>query len=149
MVSGETAIQDKARGYLHQQWISSFWFSAILTVVVKHQNLAWGQQKPRLGQYRQGGGLIQHLHLWKLDKKWEFITFPAPSGQVEEPHHDQGGSLTLTSDFGVLISTFESHIWIRNDQVREAPEILLLNGHQSLKKEKKIPHQPYYSENAF
>ena len=60
-----------------------------------------------------------------------------------------GGSLTLTSDFGVLISTFESHIWIRNVQVREAPEILLLNGHQSLKKEKKIPHQPYYSENAF
>ena len=46
-----------------------------------------------------------------------------------------GGSLTLTSDFGVLISTFESHIWIRNVQVREAPEILLLNGHQSLTKE--------------
>ena len=54
-----------------------------------------------------------------------------------------GGSLTLTSDFGVLISTFESHIWIRNVQVREAPEILLLNGHQSLKKEKKFPHQPF------
>ena len=60
-----------------------------------------------------------------------------------------GGSLTLTSDFGVLFSTFESHIWIRNVQVREAPEILLLNGHQSPKKEKNSPHQPYYSENAF
>ena len=107
MVSGETAIQDKARGYLHQQWISSFWFSAILTVVVKHQNLAWGQQKPRLGQYRQGGGLIQHLHLWKLDKKWEFITFPAPSGQVEEPHHDRG-----VPHFNIRLRSFDFYIWI-------------------------------------
>ena len=60
-----------------------------------------------------------------------------------------GGSRTLTSVFGVLISTFESQIWIRNDWVRKAPKILLLNGHQSPKKEKNSPHQPYYSENAF
>ena len=75
------------------------------------------------------------------------IKFSAPSEQVQ----GTGGSLTLTSVFGVLISSFEFHIWIGNDQFREAPKKLLLNvnGHQSMKKEKDFPHQPYYSENAF
>ena len=61
-----------------------------------------------------------------------------------------GGSLTLRSVSGVLISTFESHIWIRNVEVREAPEILLLNGHWSTKPEeiRNSPHHSYYSENA-
>ena len=60
-----------------------------------------------------------------------------------------GGGLTLKSVFGVLISTFESHIWIRNVQVREAPGILLTEWSPSQKKEKDFPHQTYYSEKAF
>ena len=60
-----------------------------------------------------------------------------------------GGSLTLRSVSGVLISTFESHIWIRNVEVREAPEILLLNGHKPEERKRFPSPALYYSENAF
>ena len=107
----------KARGCLHQQWI---W--GLLTRVLKHHDLAWGQQEPRLGRHIQGGG----LGYWQRELLSNISTYQSWTRNK-----------TIWTSRGLEMSRSERLLRYFSWMVT------------SLKKEKDSPHPPYNSENAF
>ena len=138
LVSGDTAIHNKARGQLHQQWISSFWSARILKNITTATGIGWD-----IGIRQREGTSSTDRGNWY--EKWKVMAFSAPSEQREESHDhwsfpvhglEQGGG---------------SHsLWHHSHNITwcEEPEFDLLHlvltfswiiwGHQRLKKEESL-----------